>query len=644
MRDRISRILASDPGVMLGVAIAVFTIVVMLRTAGALEPLELLIYDGFRRSLPLSSEPIDPRVTMIEYTEDDIQTHKMFPLPDRVLAQVLATVLENEPRSIGVDFYRDVPIEPGSADLEALLASDPRTIMISRYGDEDLLSVPPPPVLEGTDQVGFSDLVLDDDDTVRRAILYQDDETFGTGLSLALRTSMLYLAAEGIMLGADPDDPELLRLGPTTIPRFRTNDGGYSRADDGGYQMLIDYRGGHHSFQSYSISDILAGDFDPAHFRDHIVFVGVSAETHVDVIRVPFGQWPGVFVHGHIASQLLRYGLAESEPPSAIGDRMEIAWMLLWGVLGALVGLPRTRAWIFGLLAIGGAAGLVTITYLALSSGLWLTVAGPGLAWLASGVGVMAILSRREHGQLLALMQLFSRHVSENLAQSLWEQRDEFLDGGRPRPQRLTATILFADVKGSTSLGEKLDPLQFMEWLNDFMDAMASQAEEHGGFVDDYFGDGLKADFGIPVPRRTEEEMDADAVAAVRCALSMGAALSHLNQRWREKAMPEGAMRVGITTGLVVAGSLGAADRLKYTLVGDLVNTAARLENLDDSQHDFEARPCRILVSEDTLRRLGGQFATQNLGEFSLKGKEVRIAVSEILGAAGVPRDKEPTP
>ena len=91
-------------------------------------------------------------------------------------------------------------------------------------------------------------------------------------------------------------------------------------------------------------------------------------------------------------------------------------------------------------------------------------------------------------------------------------------------------------------------------------------------------------------------------------------------------------MRVGIDTGTVVAGSLGANDRLKYTVVGDSVNTAVRIEGLESSGHDFARRPCRILISAATRARLGGRFATRSLGKFSLKGKEISIEVCEVLG------------
>ncbi len=621
----------SGPLVAMTIAVLVFGALVALRGFGVLEPAELYVYD---RLLALRPGPAvaDVRIVVVEYTERDIQEQREFPLSDARLADVVERVAAGGPRAIGLDIYRDVPVPPGSERLDALLASEPRVVMINRFGGDGLLSVPPPRVLAGSDRVGFSDLKLDSDDAVRRAILYQQDDESGTGLSLALRVALLWLRREGIGLGIDPDDEESLRLGETTLPRLDGNAGGYADADSGGYQILIDYRGAPARFTSTSVGELLRGDVPPDLFRDRIVLVGVTAETHADFIHVPFGAWPGVDVHAHIASQLVRHGLGESAPPHALGELAEVGWILAWALAGTALGFAVRSATTFGAAALVGLAALAGAAQASLSYGLWIPATAPALAWLASSSLVTAWISRRERAQRAVLMNLFARNVNEKVAEALWAQRDAFLDGGRPRPQRVMATVLFADIRGSTGLGEKLEPLVFMEWLNDFMEAMADQVLAHGGIVDDYFGDGLKADFGVPIPRATEAEVAADAAAAVRCALALEAALVRLNAGWRARGLPAGAMRVGINTGTMIAGSVGSSDRLKYTVVGDSVVVAARLESFDASAHDFAKRPCRILVAESTRSRLGSAFQTRALGEFRLKGKDESIAVHEVLG------------
>jgi class 3 adenylate cyclase len=157
---------------------------------------------------------------------------------------------------------------------------------------------------------------------------------------------------------------------------------------------------------------------------------------------------------------------------------------------------------------------------------------------------------------------------------------------------------------------------------------------QHGGIIDEYTGDGLKADFGVPIPRTTEAAIRQDALNAVRCALAMAEDIRRLNVRWRERGLPEMSVRIGICTGSVIAGSLGGAERLKYTTVGDTVNIASRLESLnkDAAAGGFDETPCRILVAEETYRHVHGRVSADKVGEVSLKGRRQTMTVYRIVG------------
>lgn len=227
-------------------------------------------------------------------------------------------------------------------------------------------------------------------------------------------------------------------------------------------------------------------------------------------------------------------------------------------------------------------------------------------------------------------MQLFSRHVSKEVAETIWQQRDQFLDGGRPRSQKMTVTVLFSDLKGFTSVSEKMDPQHLIDWLNTYMESMAQLVMRHSGVIDDYAGDGIKANFGVPLPRANETEIARDATNAVNCALAMEKEMNRLNALWEEKQLPAVGMRIGIFTGPAVAGPLGSSQRLKYTTVGDTVNVAARLESYDKNLAREE--PCRILIGESTLGYLGSNFKAHRIGEVSLKGKDEKITIYHILG------------
>jgi class 3 adenylate cyclase len=161
---------------------------------------------------------------------------------------------------------------------------------------------------------------------------------------------------------------------------------------------------------------------------------------------------------------------------------------------------------------------------------------------------------------------------------------------------------------------------------------MADMVRRCGGVVDDYFGDGLKANFGVPFAAETEDEIAVDARRAVSCAIKMASALDRLNACYRERRLPTVAVRIGIHTGPVVVGSLGSAEHLKYTTVGDVVVTSQRLESLDVVAHDYERNPFRILVTAQTLRHLDGSYVSEPLGLFVLKGMNEEVEVHRIAG------------
>ena len=173
-----------------------------------------------------------------------------------------------------------------------------------------------------------------------------------------------------------------------------------------------------------------------------------------------------------------------------------------------------------------------------------------------------------------------------------------------------------------------------MEWLNEYMDAMAQEVSRHGGVIRQYAGDSIVVIFGVPVARESHEETCQDAVNAVECALAMEGALLELNRRWRAQNKPVTGMRVGILTGPVVAGTLGSADRSEYVTVGDTMNTASRLESFDKELFppDPDTKPCRILIGESTLDYLGGHFETEWVGNVSLKDKEQAVGIFRVLG------------
>ncbi len=246
--------------------------------------------------------------------------------------------------------------------------------------------------------------------------------------------------------------------------------------------------------------------------------------------------------------------------------------------------------------------------------------------------------SEEERNQKAQLMRIFCRHVSDEVAEEMWRDRAQFLSGNRPRPQLLTATVMFADIRGFTSISERLAPETLFDWLNEYMEAMSKIVAAHRGMINKYIGDALMVVFGTPVPRTTPAEIAEDAIRATDCALTMREALETLNANFAKRGLPAVEIRVGIFTGSLIAGTLGSSQRLEYTVIGDTVNMASRLEQIKELESlDIEEMPCRILIGESTCQLLGESYVTRALQPVLLRGKSEPVPIFILEG-------REPSP
>jgi adenylate cyclase len=376
----------------------------------------------------------------------------------------------------------------------------------------------------------------------------------------------------------------------------------------------------------------------PERLRDRIIILGVAAISVKDEFRVPIatgdGTIAGIALHAYIADQLARTALNGDKPLSTWRDGEEYAWILAWCLLGALAGLWVHSARRLVLMSIAGVALILAIAFAAFVARIWIPTVPASAGWLVAIAAITGYRVHAERHERATLMNLFSKHVSAEVAATIWAHRAELIEGGRLSGRQLTATVLFLDFAGFTAAAESLTPHALMDWLRLATETMSRLVMRHSGVIDDYFGDGIKANFGVPIERTSESEIAADALNAVRCALDMRAALDTLNASWARSGAPTARLRIGIATGPVVAGSVGSTERMKYTTVGDTVNVAARLEALD--REAFAAtgveERCRILVSAETHRRVAASVRAESLGPVALKGKERDIVVFRILG------------
>ncbi len=614
-------------------------LVILMWQLGWLQNAEFAVYDLFVRG---QGDPhaTDPRFVLVLQGEKDIKA-LTFPLPDATLARLIDRIESGTPAVIGLDIYRDVPVPQdgsGLAQLNAALAGTPEAprknvIGIFALGSaENPFAIAPPPALAThASRIGFNSLPYDNN-AVRRAyvnfLFKQDgDRPLVAYNSFAMSVALAYLRPHGVVPSIKDG---LIALGHTVIPPLNTREGGYVREAVDGYQFLIDYRGMRH-FTSLSVSDAL--NADPSLFTNKIVLIGSDAESSNDQHDTPIApQVPGVEIHAQIVNQLLRAGLQGETPVRGAGFALNAAAVLLCGLGGGTMAFSIRSYLAFAAVGAAAVCALLLAGWLLYAHGLWMIIAAPALAFLLATGLVKAYAVSHEEAQRSQLMDLFSRHMSPVIAEQLWAQRDLYAKGGRPAAQRLVVTVLFTDLKNYSTIAETMTPAELIDWINECTRRLARHVDRNGGIINNYMGDGIMAVFGAPVPHLTEAEQKADATNAVRCALSMADEMKAMNTEWRQQGKPTPGLRIGIYTGVAMAGTLGSDEHLSYSVIGDTVNTASRLESVDkEGQMTGPSGDCRILIGEATYNFIEGTFPARYVGEVNLKGKEAMTRVYKVL-------------
>jgi adenylate cyclase len=415
-----------------------------------------------------------------------------------------------------------------------------------------------------------------------------------------------------------------------------SNDGAYRNMDDQGYQILLDFQYSTSVFRSYTLNDALDNKISSEDIEGKIVLIGSVTESSKDFVAIPnlfqevdTQKTAGIKMHGLLVDQLIRLALFGNQPTRSVPEWLEWLWVWLCCVTGVLIGNRGLSLQFFVLAQALGLVVAIGMLYRLFLSGFWIPLIPSSLGWLFSTTFTSAWVAQREHREREVLMSLFARHVSSPIANEIWQHRIEILNGGRIIPQRVTATVFFSDLANFTHIAESMEPEIFIAWLNEYLDAMTSVIINNEGVIIRFIGDAIMAGFGVPIPRTNATSISSDATRAASCALAIQDKLIQLNKDWAQRNLPVVTMRIGINTGFLLTGSLGNKERLEYTIYGDTVNIAARLESYDkeNTAADYFISPCRILISSTTEQLLSPKFSRASLGELVLKGKNKSVGV-----------------
>ncbi len=388
----------SLPGLM------VIVTVMVARLSGALQFLELVAFDRFLRLRP--PEPMDERIVIVGITEADIQRARTYPIPDREIADLLKRLQTYQPIAIGLDIVRDIPVEPGHAELTSVFRSSKNVIGVEiALPDRNGFTVAPPPALP-PEQVGFADTVLDADGYQRRSLLGAQNPQQKYRFSFSLRLAQRYLATKGIELKNGIRDSEAFRFGTTELTRVRPNSGGYVGADAGGNQILLNVRTGKMPFRVLSLAQIKARKVNPDWIRGKIVLIGMMSFSVKDlassgaIAGINPGRIYGVEMQAHATSQIISAVLDRRSLIRVWEDGWEMLWIGVWGLLGIGLGRFLRSPWkiLLGLLI--ASISPIALCYWLILWGWWVPIVPVLLVLVLNGAGLMAALFYRHEQEL----------------------------------------------------------------------------------------------------------------------------------------------------------------------------------------------------------------------------------------------------
>ena len=537
--------------------------------------------------------PIAPKSPIVIVTVDEDSFDELdlaWPWPRALHGKLLDIVSRGKPAAVGLDLIFSEPSSRGEADDRAMADAVARAgnvvlgaaltvVREAEFVKEDL-NPPRRPIRDGAAAFGFVNFDTDADAFVRRAALtrpFQMSELGGFDLHL------YRLAAKaGVPAKPLPRDPE----------------------------VLINFRGGPRTFPTVPFHRVVNGEVPPEDFAGKIVLVGATTQILHDVFPTPFaaeGTMPGIEIHANVIETALQ-GIPIRRAPTWIVKVLAVAAGVLavWaaGRLHPLVAFGAIGA--TGFVYLGAChAAFVWERY-------WVdAVPVP----VALGVGYFATVVRdfiREQREKRRLSRFFSPDVIKEIVR---HKNDATLDSGRRR-----MTVLFSDIRGFTSISERISAEETVAFLREYLTEMTEAVFKHGGTIDKYMGDGIMALYNVPF------EAPDHAAQAVRTALDFQERLKPLAERFAAKHGGSLRCGVGINTGEAVVGTIGSAQRLEYTAIGDAINLGSRLESVTK---DFNVP---IIVSEETYREVKDLFATRDLGEVTVKGKEIAVKIYTVLG------------
>ncbi len=608
-----------------------------MRKALPLERLELLFYDLGYQLRGRTAPPGD--VVIVAIDDRSIERIGRWPWERKKLAEIVDSLKEMGAKVVLMDIICADPA-PGDAALTEAIGRAGNVLLpivftfkdgtriirnenLTRWSFpmvrnmDDLRLFPPisaPNVLLTLDRIaraaaglGHITMIPDNDGVLRWEIMaIEYDGEFYPSIDLQAARLYYNLPQEALIV----DGARGVQLGDTFIPT------------DPWHRLLIHYYGPANTFPRISAADLLEGKADRASIKGKIVLVGATATGIYDVRVTPASPaMPGIEKHASVVASIL-----ERRFPERTKKVTSLFVLLASGILFSLCML-RARATLGAILAFLFISAIFFAGYrLFFHNGLWIDISFSGLNLLSIYFVVTAFRFTMEERYAKRIRGMFSSYVTERVVNELINNPDLARLGG----SRREVTVLFSDVVAFTTFSERHSPEQVVSLLNEYLGEMAQVIFSWEGTLDKFIGDAIVAFWGAPLRQEDHAER------AVKCAVDMIEHLKRLQAKWRAEGKDPFDSGIGINTGEVLVGNIGAeGKKMDYTVIGDHVNLGSRIEGLTRKYG------CHIVITEYTLDRLRGPIGdgrlaglkVTGLDRVRVKGKGRPVAIYEVAAA-----------
>jgi adenylate cyclase len=585
---------------LVGILAAAFTVGLVL--FGPLEQLELLLFDQLfelRGIRPPTSPIVIVTIDESSFQELNLQ----WPFPRALHGKLIDRISADRPLVIGLDVIFDSDSRYGPQDDQALgaaiaragnvvlglaVSEDEQLVVVERgkaIGPKrEVVNMPLPVIRERAAAVGPFNVAPDPDSHVRRVpirVRVPDPNT----------RYEWWLAFDAQL------HRQLTAAGFPTKPLQNVG------------EILVNFGARLTDFERVSYYRVVNGEIPAGQFRDKIVLIGPTSEILHDVFATAFaagGDMPGVVIHANALETLIR-GDRIREVPKLVSTMLAAIAALAGSLLATRLRAFRALVVVVAVWVVAGLAAFAAFKY----GNVWWRGMAPtfGLV-LGYGATVVENFVREQREK-----QRLSRFFSPDVLRAVVRDRD----GRSLRPRRRLVTVLFSDIRGFTSISERLQPEQVDEMLREYLTVMTEVVFRHGGTVDKYIGDAIMGLYNAPY-----EDPD-HALKAIRTALEFQERAIPFSARWQAKLGVTIRCGVGINSGEAVVGSLGSRQRSEYTAIGDTVNLAARLESITK---DYNVP---IIISEYTYEYVKGRFPTHELDTVTVKGKSQPVKIYGVM-------------